>query len=448
LKRVVPLLGVLVLTSLSLLACYHSGVYIKKPPSGSTTRVMATQGATAGFTFGAIFIINVDDQGLDALSRHNPEIQAGTSPGLLAISPTRATLLAFDSGTNSVDVINTTTEANVGSIGLPGPTTSMVISATTGIGYAAVANAPLIGYPPGAVEELNIANGGLALTIGVPNAQTVVSNSSGTQLLVFSGDSNSISVISPLLAVGPIDQGCDNIGGASGSKACQIIPGFDRPVYAIINGTTAYIFNCGAECGGTQASLQTLDMSTTPPTAGTALPLPGATYGLVVGTTMYVMGTPPGNDTCAGGPATAAPTCGRLSIVDLGSMTVTNSAPIYIPDGYHNRIDMGLGGQLFIGSSGCVNVGNAATPSGEVRGCLAIYDTTKPGNTTAIFPPDNGDVTGLQGFTTQGQEFVAQDGNLRVYDTTTDQLLINDTLTNGTIPLIGEIIDVKAVDFF
>jgi hypothetical protein len=90
-------------------------------------------------------------------------------------------------------------------------------------------------------------------------------------------------------------------------------------------------------------------------------------------------------------------------------------------------------------------VGNVNAPQGEVRGCLSIFNTSTG---AVVIPPDNGDVTGLQGFTDRNVEYVAEGGNLRVYDTTKNILLINTTLTTGTINITGQIIDVKAVDFY
>jgi hypothetical protein len=65
-----------------------------------------------------------------------------------------------------------------------------------------------------------------------------------------------------------------------------------------------------------------------------------------------------------------------------------------------------------------------------------------------LIPPDNGDVTGLQGFTSRSVEYVAQGGFLRVYDTTKDILLIDDFVPQGTINVVGYVGDVKAIDFF
>jgi hypothetical protein len=65
-----------------------------------------------------------------------------------------------------------------------------------------------------------------------------------------------------------------------------------------------------------------------------------------------------------------------------------------------------------------------------------------------VIPPDNGDVTGLQSFTTRDVEYVAEGGNLRVYDTTIDSLLLNGYIGSGTITIRGHVVDVKAIDFF
>jgi hypothetical protein len=65
-----------------------------------------------------------------------------------------------------------------------------------------------------------------------------------------------------------------------------------------------------------------------------------------------------------------------------------------------------------------------------------------------IIPPDNGDVGGLQSFTSRYIEYVAEGGHLRVYDTTRDILLIDNFLPQGTIDIVGYIGDIKAIDFF
>jgi hypothetical protein len=108
-------------------------------------------------------------------------------------------------------------------------------------------------------------------------------------------------------------------------------------------------------------------------------------------------------------------------------------------------MSMSSNGQLFVGSQNCTDIGNVGNPIGEVRGCLAIYNTTTG---AVVIPPDNGDVNGLQSFTSREVEYVAEGGNLRVYDTTIDALLINQFLPEGTINITGYVGDIKAIDFF
>jgi hypothetical protein len=422
LKKSALLYAVLVIALLGLVSC-SAGAHITKPPSGLTERVLASQSASSASAASGLIIVNGFN---DTVGRGG--ISAGSSPTFMETSPERATLLAFDSLTNRVEVVSTTKETLTGSIQLPGPTTSIAVP-QSGVGFAAVPTAPLNGSSPGAVVEMNLTSGSVMATISVPNAQTVISNSSTSQLLVFSNDSDAVTIVSPFQLY-------------SGIPTTVSVPGFDRPVYGFFNGSSAYILNCGAECGGSQASVQILNLATTPPTAGALVPVDGATIGFLSGSTLYVAGNSPANSLCTG-ETTAAKTCGRLDTVDLGSMIVTGSA--VITDGYHNRIDMGLNGQLFIGSHTCTNVGNVNNVTGEVRGCLSIYNTN---NGSVVIPPDNGDVTGLQGFTTRYVEYVAEGGNLRVYDTTKDVLLQNSFISTGTITITGVITDVKAVDFF
>ncbi|HTV55070.1 MAG TPA: hypothetical protein VMI06_09140 [Terriglobia bacterium] len=415
----------LVVATFSLLSC-GGGPKVAKPPSGITNRVFASQSVSSAVAAPGLVII---DGSVDLQARA-AAISAGSSPGLMAMSPNRTIALAFDSVSNQVNVVNTDKESLTGAIPLPGATRSMV-ALDTGFGYAAVPSAPFVAGPaPGALIVMNLTAGGLVSTISVPNAQTVVASPDGTELLVFNG-SNNVTVVYPLLV---------NTGNTV--AVTTTVAGFDTPAYAVFSAdsSTAYVMNCGPECGGTQASVQTLNLATLTP--GTPLPVDGATVGFLSGSTLYVAGNSLVNSGCTG-EITAATTCGRLDVINVGSLTVTSSN--VITDGYHDRIDMSSNGQLFVGSYNCTTIGNVDNPQGEVRGCLSIYNTS---NSAVVIPPDNGDVTGLQSFTSRDVEYVAEGGNLRVYDTLIDSLLLNDTIPTGTILVRGQVIDVKAVDFF
>lgn len=410
-------------------------------PNGTRlkNRVLASQGVTATFTFGGLVIVNGQN---DTLTRGVGSLGAGNSPGMMVLSPTRNIAGAFDAGGNAVYAIDTVSQNTIGNVRLSGPTTSFVIPSASAVGYAAVPAATINGFPfQGAVQVMNFAASSLTTTIAVANAKTVVSNTNGTRLLVFSADSDALTILTPITAVPPVDTSCYT---NPPNAVCTIVqdPLFSRPVNAIVSGSTAYILNCGLQCGGTQqASVAVFDLGSL--TVTQSIPVDAATMALLSGSTLYVAGTPPTAPANACDQNTAATICGRLDVVDLGTGTVTGTT--VITDGYHTKMDMTTNGQIFIGSRDCTNIGNVNNPSGEVRGCLSIY---KIADGSVLFPPDNGNVDGLQGFTSRNVEYVAEGGALRVYDTTKDILLIDDFLPLGTINIVGYVGDVKAIDFF
>ena len=403
--------------------------------SGLPQRVLASQGVSTLSSFPGLVIVNGED---DTLPRIAP-ISAGSSPGMMAISPSRNIVAAFDSSSNTVYAVDTTKEQDIGTgVRMPGPTSSFIVPTANQIGYAAVPSATVTGFAfVGGVELLNFSSGSLS-TIAVNNAQTVVSNSTGTQLLVFSADSDSMTVLNPLAAVPPVDTSCYT---NPPNAVCTIVPGFDRPVYAVISNNTAYVLNCGPQCGGTTASVTVFDLPSL--TITKTIPVDAATMAVINNSTLYVAGTSPTNHACTG-QTTASTSCGRLDILDLNAGKVVGR--VVITDGYHIRMDLNVYNQLFIGSYDCTNIGDTNNPVGEVRGCLTIF---RIADGSIVIPPDNGNVNGLQGFTTRPIEYVAEGGNLRVYNLLTDTLYISEEfLQTGSINIVGYVGDVKAIDFF
>jgi hypothetical protein len=86
----------------------------------------------------------------------------------------------------------------------------------------------------------------------------------------------------------------------------------------------------------------------------------------------------------------------------------------------------------------------ALPATGEQRGCLTIVNTVPSSiaQSNVVFPPDNGDVTGLQPVTNRTIMYVVEGGHLRIYDTTTDKIY-----TLVTIDILGNAVDVKLADF-
>jgi hypothetical protein len=421
----------LTFTGAALVSCGSSSNSTAHKPSGLTFRVFISNPLQPSGT-ATTPVFDIADATNDTLSLFFVSISgAVANPGMMVESTDLAKTLVFSptsSSSNSVAVVDNTTEAiassgsgSVPAINLPGPTESMVVGVLGGTGYAAIRTAPVTGQPPGAILAMDLTNGQIAATLPLPNVHYIVQNHGGTQLMAFADGSSAVTLVATA-AVGTNTNPFTTVTGPSGS------PYFDNPVWGIYSAddTTAYILNCGAECGGTKASVTVFNLNTNTPTA--TIPVHGATYALLSGTTLYVAGTPPGTACPSGTQATA---CGTVDVVDLTTNTVTASA--VITDGNHNRMELSGNGQLFIGSRNCTNINSGS----EVRGCLAIFNTL----TGAVnVPLKNGDVTGIAPITGRNAVYVCQNGALTIYDTTTDHSQVTQ------IDIVGAAVDVKLVD--
>lgn len=428
---------VLVVTSFAFLSCGNSRSSSTQKVSGLTFRAFVSQdvsvGTSTAFPTGVgagLFIIDASND-----VRSTAFISTTNLAGLLAEAPNKKLTLAYAASDNTVAIVTNASESATTKVTLPEATESITISPDASAGYAAVPNAPVLGLSPGAIEVMNLSSATISTTIPIQSARYIVQSHNGNRLLVLSDNSNTATMIatSNVAACTPICVSAGVPPCPPSAVTCQI-SGFDRPVWAVFSSddNTAYVLNCGPQCGGIRASVQAVDM-TTQTLLGAAVPVDAATIGLLNGSTLYLAGTPPTSpgNACTG-TTTAAATCGRLDLVNLSSMTVASSQ--VITDGYHNRIDLSQNGQLFIGARSCTNVNNGS----EVRGCLSIFNTLSP---AVVIPPLNGDATGLQAITDRNVEYVVEGGELRVFDTTTDKL------GPTQIDLSGQAIDVKLVDF-
>lgn len=429
LKRALVSGIVLIVASAAFVSCGYNGSSSQHKLSGVKFRALVSNPLLPTGT-GTVSALNIVNASKDVLSASAISLSGAPHAGLMAISP-NLKLIAVFSGqgqNNSIATIDTTTESaatdssgkgTVPTFSIPGATESMFIANDNITAYAAVPSAPIVGQPSGAVVVMDLGTGTVKATIPVTGAHFVVQSPDGNHVLVFSDNSDSITVLDTIL-----------IGTSQDPRTT--VSGFDRPVWAIFSDdTSAFIFNCGPECGGTAAGIATFDIGS--PGPGPKLALGGATYGLLDGATLYVAGTPP-NTPCGSG--TAATTCGTLNLVDTSSMTITNSSPIIITDGYHDRMQMGANGRLFIGSHSCTNIN---VSGGEVRGCLSIFNTSNSG---VVVPPQVGDATGIAPIPGRKVVYVCQGGVFQIFDTTTDQLLVQTRQTD----IVGQSTDVKVVD--
>jgi hypothetical protein len=425
----------------SLVSCGGSSSTSGVHTSGLKFRALVSQNVTSSLVSAGLIIINAKTD----LRAPVQAISLGgglTSffPGMMVESDNRQTTLAVSNPTNTIGIFSNAQETSTGSVILPGPTQGVVISPDSTTGYAAVPTAPITGGNPGGIVVFTLGGSGvITATVPVPGARYLARSSDGSRLLAFSDNSDSVTIV-PTASITP---------GQGQNTPLMVASGFDRPVAGFFSadGTMAWILNCGPECGGSQASVQELNVSTNPPSLGRTTVVPAATVAFVNNQAMYVAGTPPAGSNDCTGVTTAATTCGRFSILDLPSMTVIGPAAPQnvIADGYYTQMTLASNGQLYFGSSNCTNIVPPPAPAtGEQRGCLNIYDTV---HNVTINPPDNGDVTGLQPITNRTIIYVVEGGQLRIYDTTTNKISTQNNNGNNPLQILGNAVDVKLIDF-
>jgi hypothetical protein len=307
-------------------------------------------------------------------------ISVGGSLTFEVESPSRAMTLVYEQNVNQLVFVDNATEMVSGSLVLPNFTEMALFSPDNSTVYAPVRNVPVTGARPGAVEVITVSSFTITATYGVPSARYIALSPSGQYLLVFADDSDSVFLIDlKATTVTPVE-----------------IPGFARPVNAFFSSdsNTAYVINCGVECGSTSgASVAQLDIPSQ--TIKATVPVGGASVGFLNGGTLYVAGNP--------GPA------GTYDAVNVGTMARLTANSVAIGDGYHSTMALSANNKLYIGASTCSN---------QATGCLSVVDVA---NNTADAPlPPKGNVTGMLAISGRNTVYVIEGGFLVIYDTTTD----------------------------
>ncbi|MGA3333045.1 MAG: hypothetical protein ABSC62_02655 [Terracidiphilus sp.] len=233
---------------------------------------------------------------------------------------------------------------------------------------------------------------------------------------------------------------------------------FDRPVKAVFSsdGSTAYILNCGPECGGSQASISLVPVAPTIFLLGqqsgllpcnvapctnshtapmTNIPIPGgASNALVVSSTMYVVGQQPQQvqgQTLFGG---------NLTVVNLSNNTP--GSPVAISDGQPgatSRMIEADDNTLWIAMKGCTTGVRYATDPTGGYGCLTMYDTST--NKVVLIEPYIGDATGIAAVTGLHKIYTAEGGQVYIYSTTD-----GSAIDNQYVAVTGTAYDVAYMD--
>jgi hypothetical protein len=399
--------------------------------SGLTFRAFISNPVNPSPTGGGFPGLDIMDANKDMLSPFEVSLSgAAASAGMMVESPKRDRTVVYSatSSNSTLAIVDNATESATSSVTLPGPTESMFVASDSNTLFAAVPNAPITGQSPGAVVQVSLPNSAVTATIPVAGARFVIPSPSGNQILVISDTAGTVNVLAPaLITTDPTD-------------ALITLTGFDKPVWAVFSadGSTAYVLNCGQECGGSAAGIVAVDMTQNPPVASAPVAVSASTNGLIVGGNLYVAGTPP-----SAGVDCQANLCGVLTVFPGADLSVAPTQ-FAITDGYHDNLVMAPNNQLFIASRTCTNVIASGQTVG--RGCLSVLNT---GGGTVYTAAQNGDVTGIQPIQNRTVVYVCEGGAFSIYDTALDlgsnRQLMPQTKTEITI--VGQAIDVKLVDF-
>ena len=347
---------------------------------------------------GGAYILNIDTVPPTPFASASASL---VTPEQMYRSADRSLVLIYDDAAFSISVFNSAQETVTSTLNLDYHSESIEMSSDAKRAYAAVPNNPELNAPPGAVLSFDLTTGNAGAQIAVPGARRIALSGDNNTLLVFADNDNSVYYIDLT---------------ATTLKAVAV-SGFNHPytAYFSSDNATAYVLNCGTECSGTVApSVQPLALSTTAQTAGTAVPVPGATVGYLNGTTLYVAG----NDLTQ-----PAGQQGVMTTLNVSNMTVTGTTAI--GDGLHNKI-AAYSNKLWIGSGTCTT-----------SNCLSIVDLTA---NTATIGTTTGNVTGFAPAPSSGWMYVMQGGQLYQYDP--------NALSTPTMPIdiVGQGWDIKLLD--
>jgi len=401
-----------VVLALALAGCGSSSSSNNQPkPTGLKKRVLLSNQAASA--------VNLLDAQRDTFTTKNLGVTAPTK--LVTAGGTTA---AMDSAGSVITIIDNATEAVTFAAPIGDQPFDIAISPDGKLAWAAMRDF-------GFVQAVNTTNGVAFQVIRISNARRLVMSPKGSKLLVFPDPQSQVPPNTHTFFV------VDTATG--GFQTITDATHLDQPFTAVFGAsdTQAFVLNCGAECGGTAASVVSVDF-TNAPVFAPAVPIPvaGATVGLMNGTNLYVAGTSP---TLPVGLTCPISQCGELTVINTSALTAGN--PVAITDGDHENMAF-ANSRVYVGSRGCtVQPGTAAN---TIRGCLSIFNT---GSSAVTFPQEssfrqNFDVTGLQPISGRSVIYVVQGGEIDFFDTTADAIATGIT----PIDVVGKAFDAVLID--
>jgi hypothetical protein len=442
LKRRSLLSVVVLICSVSFLTACGKNFYFAArnlPPSGVANRVLVAVQNPSALTKGALLF---DDAFYDirhAYNNVNKTFSIGGFAGALPVTiqnmPEQQVGAVYSIGDGSLTTVSYATEKVLSSTAagnLNGISQSIFISRDLSYIYAASQSA----------HSLTVLDHGRTVTLNVPGVYRVSVNPGNTVALAFVQNTNDVySVVhlnadqqqaainnphwNPGLPNSQPAQDCEPqslpvycvfpVSAASGVS-------FDQPIKAVFStdGSTAYVLDCGPECGGTTSGITTIPITASSlnpsgvgasgiamlATSNIAVP-GGATNGLFNGSTFYVAGQQLQSDGLL---------AGNLSIVNTATGQVTGQYSI--SDGTHNKMVLADNDTLWIGSYQCQSGEryklSQSTAPGTPFGCITMFNTS---NNSVLVESFKGDGTGIAAVISLNKVYTAEGGQVYIYNT-------------------------------
>jgi hypothetical protein len=397
----------------------------------------------------------------------------GAQPTYLQSSPDGLYTFVNDTGSSSISTLDNKQEKVRATIALGGPTQSFVTSTDDQFAFAAVpsynnGNTPIL---PGAINRFNPYDGSLNTAIPFPYATYLAMDPAEKHLLVFTVGDTAAS------------GGDDNVyyldlttnDPSTGYPAISVLTlpagALSRPVAAFFSAdsSTAYILNCGAECGGFNAdgspatasvteinaissSCVPLNCPATPvivgfpsihPASATVVKqwmVSGARRGLIdlTANNLYVVGSTMAS-TAIDCPFAQLPACasgtggnnvqdGYFTTINLAAGTA--SAPIRIGNGAKLLI-RSIGKNFWVSSVNC-----------GIQSCITIVNPAATANPATVLANPYGNGTGVSLQTNSGEVYTIEGGQLYMYTQSGTQIIPSNYSTD----IRGQGYDVLYID--
>jgi hypothetical protein len=411
------------------------------PPSGILNRVLIAVQNPGALTKGTLEIVDAFYDIRHSFNNKTPSFSlagySGADPITIQNMPEEQAGAVYGAGDGSYALLNYASEKQNTTVSLPGQSSGVFISRDQRYVFAANQTAHTL-----TVQDRQL---GTSYGLNVPNIYRVSTNPSGSAALAFVQDSNLVYSVYKLQTDQKVPSNAVDCEPQNIPVYCVLpVPGtFDRPTKAVFSadGTTAFVLNCGPECGGNQASVSFLPVAgiiiqsgaPVPPGAPSAvtatIPVPGGvTNALQNGNLLYLAGQQLQPDGFF---------AGFLSILDIGAQKIT--ADYSISDGTHTRMNFADDNTLWIGSQLCTQGERYHLGATTNLGCLTMFNTAN--NSVTMIDSYKGDATGVAGVLSLHKVYTAEGGQVYIYST-----VDGSSLDNSQVTVVGTAYDVAYMD--